>query len=92
MIVKQIVDKAVQKAQAAQAVMLTEETSTVDFENNRLKSAASSQRTQVELKVIVNGKVGTSTTTDLNDIDGVVNRALEAAEFGTPAHFEFPDS
>lgn len=92
MIVQQIVEKALPKAQAVQAVMLTQETSAVDFENDRLKSGESSQRTQIEVKVIVDGKVGVSSTTDPKDIEGVVKRALEAAEFGSPAHFELPDS
>ncbi len=92
MIVQQIVNKALKKAQAAQAVMLTQETSAVDFENDRLKSAESSQRTQIDVKVIVDGKVGVSSTTDPDDMDGVVTRALEAAEFGSPAHFELPDA
>lgn len=92
MIVKQIVEKASHRAQAVQAVMLIQETSAVDFENDRLKSAESSQRTQIDVKVIVDGKVGTSSTTDPEDIEGVVNRALEAAEFGSQAHFEFPDA
>jgi PmbA protein len=92
MIVKQIVEKALSRAQAVQAVMLTQETSSVDFENDRLKSAESSQRTQIDVKVIVDGKVGVSSTTDPQDVDGVVNRALEAAEFGSPAHFELPDA
>jgi PmbA protein len=91
MIVQQIVEKAMQKAQAVQATMLTQETSSVDFENDRLKSAETSQRTQINVKVIVDGKVGNSNTTDLRDVDGVVSRALEAAEFGSPAHFELPD-
>jgi PmbA protein len=91
MITQQIVEKAMQKAQAAQAVMITEQTSAVDFDNNRLKSAESSQRTHIDLKVIVDGKVGVSSTTDTRDIEGVVGRALEAAEFGSPAHFELPD-
>ena len=64
MIVEQIVQKALQKAQAVQAVMLTQETSSVNFKNDRLKSAESSQRTQIDVKVIVNGKVGVSSTTD----------------------------
>jgi PmbA protein len=92
MIVQQIVKEALKKAQAAQAVMFTQETSAVDFENDRLKSAASSQRTQIDIKVIVDGKVGESSTTDPQDVDGVVQRALEAAEFGGPAHFELPDA
>jgi len=92
MIVKEIVEKALHRAQAVQASMLTQETSAVDFENDRLKSAESSQRTQIEVKVIVDGKVGVSRTTDPHDVDGVVSRALEAAEFGSPAHFEPPDA
>ncbi len=90
MITQQIVEKALQKAQSAQALMLTSESSAVVFENDRLKSAASSQRTQIDVKVIMDGKVGVSSTTDPADIEGVVSRAFEAAQFGSPAHFEFP--
>lgn len=90
MIVQKIVEKAIEKAQGVQATMLTQETSSVDFENDRLKSAESSQRTKIDVKVMVDGKVGSSSTTDPRDVDGVVSRALEAAEFGSPAHFELP--
>jgi len=90
MTAQDIIRKAMQKAQAAQALITVQETSAVDFQNDRLKSAISSQRTEIQVKVIVDGKVGISTTTDLNDVDGVVSRALEAAEFGSPAHFELP--
>jgi len=91
MIVQMLIEKAMLKAQAVQATMLTQETSSVDFENDRLKSAESSQRTQIDLKVVVNGKMGLSSTTDPGDIDGVVSRALEAAAFGSPVHFELPE-
>ncbi len=91
MITRQIIEKAMESAQAAQAIMVTEDTSGVDFDNDRLKSAESSQRTRIEVKVIVDGKVGSSTTTDPHDIQGVVSRALEAAAFGSPAHFDFPE-
>jgi PmbA protein len=90
MIAEQIIEKAMQKAEAAQVVLITHETSAVNFENDRLKSAESSQRTEIKVKVIVDGKVGVSTTSDLNDVEGVIARALEAAEFGNLAHFEMP--
>lgn len=90
MIVEQIVEKAMQKAQSVQAILRSQETSEVNFENDRLKSAESSQRTDIQVKVVLDGKVGTSTTTDPTDIDGVVSRALEAAEFGSPAHYQMP--
>lgn len=92
MILQEIITKAMEKAQAVQALMLTQETSAVEFENDRLKSAESSQRTLIDVKVIVDGKVGLSSTTDPRDIEGVVSRALEAAEFGSPAHFELPEA
>lgn len=60
MSLEKIISKSMEKAQSAQAVMLSTETSTVDFQFDRLKAAESSQRTQIDLKVIVDGKVGTS--------------------------------
>ena len=90
MLVEQIIQKAMEKADGAQAIMTTQETSAVDFENDKLKAAESSQRTNIHVKVIKDGKVGTSSTTDPADIDGVVSRALEAAEFGSKVHFELP--
>jgi len=90
MIVKKLVEKAMGKAQGAQASLARSESTDISFENDKLKSARSSQSTQMSVKVIVDGKVGSSHTTDVNDVDGVVERALEVAEFGSPAHFQFP--
>lgn len=92
MIVEQIVEKARQAVQSIQATLRTRETSEVSFENDRLKSAELSQRTDIQVKVIKDGKVGVSSTTDPEDVDGVIRRALEAAEFGSLAHFEMPGS
>ncbi len=90
---ERIVGTALRKrADSAQALILSFETDEVNFENDRLKSAESSQRTRIDVRVIKNCKVGFSSTTDPYDIDGVVSRALEAAEFGSPAHFEMPSA
>jgi len=90
MIVNRLIDKAMTKAQGAQASLGRSESVNISFENDKLKSAESSQSTSMSVKVVVNGKIGSSHTTDMHDIDGVVERALEAAEFGSPAHFDFP--
>ena len=90
MIARELVQRAVRKAQGAQATVSRSESTDVSFENDKLKSTQSSQRTQINVKVILDGKIGTSYTTDVSDIEGVVSRALEAAEFGSTAHFEFP--
>ncbi len=90
MIVNRLIEKAMKKAQGAQAALGQSESTNVSFENDRLKSVRSSQSTGMSVKVIVDGKIGSSHTTDIDDVDGVVARALEAAEFGSPAHFRFP--
>lgn len=89
MITAQLIEKALKTAQGAQAVLRESEETDVSFENNRLKSISPSQRTSINLKVIVDGKVGTSTTTDVRDLDGVVERAVAAACFGSTAHYQF---
>ena len=82
MTVNQLIEKAMVKAQGAQASLGQSESTAVSFENDKLKSVKSSQSTGMSVKVIVDGKIGTSHTTDVDDVDGVVARALEAAEFG----------
>jgi len=91
MLVEQLVEKALQRgAQDAQASMSVSESTEVSFENNKLKSTQSEQRTEIQLKVIVDGKAGSSSTTDPGDADGLIARALEAAQFGSPVTYELP--
>jgi len=90
MIVRRLIEKAMRKAQGAQAVLEQSESTKVSFEDDKLKSAGVAQSTGISVKVIVDGKIGLSHTTDTDDVDGVMARALEAAAFGSPAHFEFP--
>lgn len=92
MVVNRLIEKAMKTAQGAQAVLRRTESTTVSFENDRLKSVKSAQGTSVSVKVIVDGKIGLSHTTDMSDSDGVVSRALEAAAFGGSAHFQFPEA
>ncbi len=82
MIVSQLIEKAMRKAQGAQAVLGQSESTNVSFEDDKLKSAGVAQSTGMSVKVIVDGKIGSSYTTDIDDVDGVVAGALEAALSG----------
>ena len=90
MIVDKLVEKAMKRAQGAQASLIRSESADVSFEDDKLKSSRSSQSTRLSLKVIVDGRLGSSYSTDIDDVDGVVERALQVAEFGNTCHFEFP--
>jgi PmbA protein len=85
-----LIEEAMKKAQGAQASLGQTESTNVSFENDKLKWVRSSQRAGMSVRLIVDGKIGSSHTTDIGDVDGVVGRALEAGEFGSPAHFSFP--
>ncbi len=90
MLSEKLIEKAMKKAQGAQAIITQNEHTTISFESDNLKSVESSQRTDIRLRIVLNGKIGLSSTTDINDLDDVVARAIECAEFGSPAHFQFP--
>ncbi|MBN1343413.1 MAG: TldD/PmbA family protein [Phycisphaerae bacterium] len=89
MILEQLIEKAMTRAQAAEATLSRKEETDVSFEYDKLKSVKSQQATDIEVRVILGGKLGSSRTTDPKDTDGVVHRALETAEFGGPAHLRF---
>jgi len=88
---ERILQKAMTKAQAAEVTLSRNESTPVSFQNDRLKAIKVSHTIGVSLRVIVDGKLGSSHTSDLEDLDGVVERAVEAARFGSDAHFSFPE-
>ena len=90
MIVNRLIERAMKKAQGAQAFLGQSHSSKISYEDDKLKFAGESQSTGMGVKVVVDGKIGSSHTTDIDDVNGVVARALEAAALGSHAHFEFP--
>jgi PmbA protein len=88
---RDIVKKAMAAgAQGAQVTVGRTEQAAVEYESDKLKTARSSQETGVGLKVIAGGRIGTAHTTDMNDADGLVARAMEAVVFGAKAYHAFP--
>lgn len=62
----------------------------VHFSAGELESIRSVETAGRALRVIHQGRLGFSTTTDLTDRSTVVQHALAAAQFGDPAAFQFP--
>jgi PmbA protein len=61
----------------------------VNFEHNRFKGIEEGETSGIAVRVKKNGKFGFSFSTDVNDIEGVIARALENAEFSQEAIFDF---
>jgi len=82
--------RAAQRAQAAEISVSTRHSVTAEYEDDRLKNVAVAQTTDLGVRVIVNGKLGAAHTTDPAQAEDVVSRAIELAEFGSEAKFQFP--
>ena len=63
----------------------------VRFQAGALESVKSVETTGRALRVIHEGRLGFSTTTDLADYKTLIHNALQSAQFGGPATFDFPE-
>jgi PmbA protein len=87
---EKILDLAGRSADAAEVLCVESESRRAEFENNRLKYITTKSVRGVGLRVICNGRIGFSSTTDLSRPERLVEHALESAKYGQEAKFEFP--
>jgi len=87
---EKILAQAKQAAEEAEVFMVSSEETPVHFEANRLKHIQSKQSNYAALRIIRKGRIGYAITTELGDRQNLVDAAIETAEFGTIAKFEFP--
>jgi PmbA protein len=62
----------------------------VGFEAEKLKEIETRESWGMGVRLIVNGRVGLSSTNDPNDTQGLIDRAVELAKYGPEAHFTLP--
>ena len=63
----------------------------IEFRSGKLESLKSKETEGIALRVIANGRLGFSTTTDVADPSVLSNAAIAAAAFGEEAGFSFSD-
>lgn len=85
-----ILVQAKQAAEEAEVFVVSSEATPVRFEANRLKHIESKQNTSVALRIIRQGRIGYSISNSLDDAQSLVDMAVETAQFGTSARFDFP--
>jgi PmbA protein len=88
--VEEILAKAKKVAEEAEVFVASSEDTSVQFEANRLKHVQSKQSMTVCLRIIRNSKIGYATATSLENSQNLVDMAVETAQFGQKAEFEFP--
>ncbi len=87
---EKLLDKAKTIAEEAEIFVVSTDETQVQFEANRLKRIESKQTNAVALRIIRQGRVGYASATDISDRQGLVDMAVDTAQFGMPARFEFP--
>jgi PmbA protein len=84
-----LLERAVRRAEAADAALKTDETLTLVFEAGRLKSTAFSQESGLNLRVSAAGRLGFAGTTG-DDVDALLEAALASARVGDAVDLLLP--
>ena len=85
-----ILEQAKKVAEEAEVFVVSSEETPVRFEANRLKHIQYKQSTSVALRIVKQGRVGYAITTESGDGKSLVDNAVEVAQFGVSARFQFP--
>jgi PmbA protein len=87
--IQTLIEQAHRRATMADAVLSTDETTTLEFAAGRMVSAATSTSQGVNLRVVAEGRVGIAGTT-AEDGEDLLDRALESARVGELAVLTLP--
>ncbi len=85
-----ILTRAKRVAEEAEVFTVSSEETPVHFEANRLKHVQTKQSSSTALRIVRQGRLGYAVTNELGAAQNLVDMAVETAQFGMPAEFEFP--
>ncbi len=88
--IERALEYAAKKTSGAEIRVSGERSSDASYEDDKLKKVWATQETRVSVRLIVNGKLGQAYGTNPAEIEPIVDRTIELAEFGSEAPFEFP--
>jgi len=89
-ILESLLSKAIKVCQQAEVFWVTSQNTDASFEANRLKSVETRQGRYLSLRIVKDGRIGYSSTNKIDNLDEVLNMALDVAKFGAKAEFELP--
>ena len=89
---EEILEAARKVSDAADLFWVESRSIPVAFETNRLKHMQTKEARGVGLRIIKDGRIGFSATNKVEDVEGLVSRAVEVAPYGAKAEFGLPSS
>jgi len=85
-----LLDRLTSQAEQAEVVEIESEVTMVGYEANRLKSSRVDETRGVAVRVVKDGRLGFSASSDLSAVDKLVTNVLESATYGDPVDLHFP--
>ena len=86
----QLLNEALKNCDQAEIFWVANEETPVSFEANRLKSVDTRQSSGAGMRIIKQGKIGASSTTNRSNLDELVSRALEIVPYGPDSPILLP--
>ena len=87
-----VLEKAMKSARECEVFGVSQTDVSMSFEANRLKMVDTRETSGLALRLVRDGRLGFSSTTNLAEEDALVERALEMAPFGAEALLELPSA
>lgn len=85
-----LLEKSSDHADSAEVFRISSKSIPVTFTSGELESVKSYETRGAALRLIKDGNLGFSTSTDMENLDEIVDRATEASNIGEKVSFEFP--
>jgi PmbA protein len=79
-------------AEQAEIFSISARATTIEFEANELKQVQARESSSSALRIFKEGRIGFATASGGGGLEALVDMAVETAQFGGPANFQFPSS
>ena len=89
---EKILHYALKVAEQAEVFSTSSRQTSIHFEANKLKQVQTKEISSVALRIFKDGRIGFAQASGIQDIEILVNMAVETSQFGLPANFQLPSS
>jgi PmbA protein len=86
----EILEQLMKQADQAEVVKISQETTKIAYEGNKLKTSQVKETSGVTARVLKDGRLGFSSTSDASATDKLITNVLESAKFGEVLPLNFP--
>ena len=88
----EILRRALKVAEQVEVFSVSSQETSVHFEANKLKQVQTKESSSIALRIFKDGRIGFAQARGAQDIETLVNMAVETSRFGLSADFQLPSS